>query len=224
MTDVVAPPAERIRVLVADDDRLVRAGIVGILSTAHDIEVTAEAGDGLEAAEAASAHRIDVVLLDIQMPRLDGIGALRGIHRHQPRLPVAMLTTFSDDRLIAESISAGAAGFLLKSDEPQQLIGCVRALAQGGGAFSPRVARWLAARERAAMRSDQEGERIRNLLTPRQLQLLALVGEGHSNAQIADRMHLSEGTVKQYLSALFAVLHIDNRVRAAVLAYRIGLL
>lgn len=224
MTDISAPSVQPTRVLIADDDRLVRAGIVGILSTADDIQVVAEAGDGVEAIEAAAAHRVDVVLLDIQMPRLDGIQALRDIKRRQPLLPVAMLTTFSDDLLISDAVSAGALGFLLKSDDPQQLIGGVRALAHGGGVFSPRVARWLATRERTAMRSDQENQRIRDLLTDRQLELLALVGQGLSNAQIGSQMSLSEGTVKQYLSALFAHLGIDNRVQAAVLAYRSGLL
>lgn len=224
MTDISIPPVQRIRVLIADDDRLVRAGIVGILSTADDIQVVAEAEDGLEATRATTAHQLDVVLLDIQMPRLDGIQALRDIKRHHPRLPVAMLTTFSDDLLISDAVSAGALGFLLKSDDPQQLISSVRALAQGGGAFSPRVARWLATRERTAIRSDRQNQRIRDLLTARQLELLALVGQGLSNAQIASQLHLSEGTVKQYLSALFTLLNIDNRVHAAVLAYRIGVL
>ena len=224
MTDISLPSAQPIRVLIADDDRLVRAGVVGILSTADDIQVVAEAEDGLEATNAANAHRLDVVLLDIQMPRLDGIQALRDIKHHQPHLPVAMLTTFSDELFISDAVSAGALGFLLKSDDPQQLIGSVRALAQGGGAFSPRVARWLATRERTEMRSDQQNQRIRDLLTARQMELLALVGQGLSNAQIASQMHLSEGTVKQYLSALFTLLNIDNRVHAAVLAYRMGLL
>ncbi|MFC9976589.1 response regulator [Spirillospora sp. NPDC127200] len=224
MSAVDTTSARPIRVLVADDDRLVRAGIVAILSTAADIQVTAEAGDGVEAAKFATAQRIDVALLDIQMPRLDGIGALRDIRRNQPDLPVAMLTTFSDDHLIAEAVGAGAVGFLLKSDHPRQLINGVTALAQGGGAFSPPIARWPATRQRAATQSDHESRRVGELLTPRQQQLLALVGQGLSNAQIADRMHLSEGTVKQYLSALFAAVHLDNRVHAAVLAYRIGLL
>ena len=218
------PPHHPVRVLIADDDHLVRAGVVGILSTADDIRVVAEAQDGLEATSAAGAHRLDVVLLDIQMPRLDGIQALRSIRRNQPHLAVAMLTTFSDDLLISDAVSAGALGFLLKSDDPQQLISGVRALAHGGGAFSPRVARWLATRERTAMRADQENRRIRDLLSPRQVELLTLVGQGLSNAQIAAQTHLSEGTVKQYLSALFTLLEIDNRVHAAVLAYRAGLL
>lgn len=224
MTDAPAPPGDRIRVLIADDDHLVRAGIAGILDTADDITVVAQANDGLEASELAASHRIDVALLDIQMPRLDGIGALRTMRLAHPQLPIAMLTTFSDDRLVADAIGAGALGFLIKSDDPELLISGVRALAGGGGAFSPSIARWLATREREAMRSGADHDRVAQALTPRQLELLALVGRGLSNAQIADRVHLSEGTVKQYLSALFATLHLDNRVHAAVLAYRIGLL
>lgn len=212
------------RILVADDDHLVRAGIVGILGSADDLDVVAQASDGQEAIELAHAHRIDVVLLDIQMPRLNGIEALRGIHRLRPELPAAMLTTFSDEHLIADALGAGALGFLLKSDEPEQLISGVRALAGGGGAFSPRVARWLAGREHTAHTRDAEQRRLREKLSARQLELLMNVGRGLSNAQIAAVMHLSEGTVKQYLSQLFTALGIENRVQAAVLAHRSGLL
>lgn len=216
--------SDRIRVLLADDDHLVRAGIVAILSTAPDIDIIAEASNGTEAIRTASLHRLDVALLDIQMPRLDGIQALREIHRHQPELPIAMLTTFSDDHFIADAISAGALGFLLKADEPAQLISNVRALAQGGGAFSPRVARWLATRERVGLRSDHVKAQMADLLTPRQIELLKHIGHGLTNPQIARTMHLSEGTVKQYVSALFDALGVDNRVHAAVIAYRVGLL
>lgn len=212
-----------IRVLLADDDHLVRAGIAGLLATAPDIEVIAEAADGDEAIRAATAHRIDVALLDIQMPRLNGIEAMREIQQLQPTLPIAMLTTFSDDHLIAEAVSAGALGFLLKSDEPAQLISSVRALARGGGAFSPRVARWLATREQTHLRAEQVKTRITELLSERQLELLAHIGHGLSNSQIAQTMHLSEGTVKQYVSVLFDVLGVENRVQAALIAFRAGL-
>src|SRR5690625_4349440 len=126
----------QIRVLIADDDHLVRTGIAAILASATDLDIIAFASNGREAVNAAATHRVDVALLDIQMPRLDGIGALREIRHRQPELPIAMLTTFSDDHLIADAINAGALGFLLKSDEPQQLIAGVRALAHGGGARS----------------------------------------------------------------------------------------
>jgi DNA-binding NarL/FixJ family response regulator len=169
-------------------------------------------------------HRIDVALLDIQMPRLDGIQALREIHVRQPDLPIAMLTTFSDDHLISDALGAGALGFLLKSDDPQQLISSVRGLAQGGGAFSPRVARWLAARERAAHRTEAAHNELTSALTPRQIELLTHIGRGLSNAQIAQAMHLSEGTVKQYVSQVLDILDVNSRVHAAVAAYRSGLL
>ncbi|HEY4536739.1 MAG TPA: response regulator transcription factor [Enteractinococcus sp.] len=220
MTD---KPSRPIRVLLADDDHLVRAGIAGLLATAPDIEVIAEAPDGNEALRAAAAHRIDVALLDIQMPRLNGIEAMHAIRQLQPDLPVAMLTTFSDDHLIAEAVSAGALGFLLKSDEPTQLINSVRALARGGGAFSPRVARWLAAREQTHSRAEQMKTRVTELLSERQLELLSHIGHGLSNSQIAQIMHLSEGTVKQYVSILLNTLGVENRVQAALIAFRAGL-
>lgn len=217
MTDTV------LRVLIADDDPLVRTGIAGILSTAADIVVTAQAADGREALDLAGRHRLDAVLLDIQMPRLDGIGALSELGRSHPELPVAMLTTFSDEHFVAGAIREGARGFLLKSDDPHDLMSSVRALAAGGGAFSPRVARWLAERARSASRHAADSAAVHDL-SPRQIELLTHVGRGESNAQIARAMHLSEGTVKQYLSAIFTELGIDNRVHAAILAYQAGLL
>lgn len=219
--DAVATP---IRVLIADDDHLVRAGVAAILASAPDIRIVGQVSDGRQAIESVAAHRLDVVLLDIQMPRLDGIRALREIRSTQPDLPIAMLTTFSDDHLIADAIGAGALGFLLKSDEPHQLIGSVRALAQGGGAFSPRVARWLASRERLNSRAEAARQDLTATLTPRQAELLVLIGQGLSNAQVASELHLSEGTVKQYVSQLFIALGVSNRVHAAVIAYRSGLL
>ena len=212
-----------VRVLLADDDRLVRAGIAGILTTDASVEVVAEADDGAAAVEALRAHRADVVLLDIQMPGIGGIEALRTIRRQQPQLPIAMLTTFSDEGLIADAIGAGAVGFLLKSGETQHLIAAVHALAAGGGSFSPRVARWLARREQAVQRQRGGTQDLVATLTPRQLDLLREVGHGRSNGEIARALHLSEGTVKQYLSALFVELGVDNRVQAAVIAYRAGL-
>ncbi|WP_104190481.1 response regulator transcription factor [Cryobacterium sp. Y82] len=214
-----------IRVLLADDDQLVRAGIAGILSTAPDIVITAEASDGTEALELARRHSLDVVVLDIQMPRLDGIRTLEQLRREQPHVPVAMLTTFSDEAYIAEAITLGALGFFLKSDDPRHLIGGVRALAGGGAAFSPRVGRWLVRQETGARfgRSTRAQSTVREL-THRQRELLAGIGRGQSNAQIAKSLHLSEGTVKQYLSVLFTALGAENRVQAAIIAYEAELL
>ncbi|WP_374209736.1 response regulator [Glycomyces sp. TRM65418] len=217
-------PEGPVRVLLADDDRLVRAGIAGILSTAAGIEVTAQASDGIEAVDLARRHLLDVILLDVQMPRLDGIRALERLQEQEVAAPVAMLTTFSDEGYIADAIRFGALGFFLKSDDPHHLIAGVRALAGGGAAFSPRVGRWLLRRQ-ARTRFDRSA-RARALvadLTPRQREVLAGVGKGQSNAQIARSLHLSEGTVKQYLSALFTALGTENRVQAALIAYEAGL-
>lgn len=225
MSEPTEPRSEGpVRVLLADDDRLVRAGIAGILATADGIEVTAQADDGAAALDLARGRLLDVVLLDIQMPRLDGIRTLERLQRTGTGTPVAMLTTFSDEHYIAEAIRLGALGFFLKSDDPHHLIAGVRALAGGGAAFSPRVARWLIRRQ-APARVDRS-LRARALvegLTARQREVLAGVGQGLSNAQIAAALHLSEGTVKQYLSALFTALGTENRVQAALIAYEAGL-
>ena len=218
-------PDHPIRLLLADDDQLVRSGIAAILQSVPDITVTAEAGNGVQAVEQAARLRLDVVLLDIRMPLCDGIRALELLRRDQPHLPVAMLTTFSDENLIAAAIELGCLGFFLKSDDPQQLISGVRALAQGGAAFSPRVARWLVRPEvRASYRRTNQARESLQQLTSRQRALLAELAEGRSNAQIAATLNLSQGTVKQYLSALFDTLGIDNRVQAALLAHRVGLI
>lgn len=222
------PPAPQrdgpVRVLLADDDRLVRAGIAGILATAPDIEVTAEAPDGLEAVDAARRHLLDLILLDIQMPRLDGIRTLERLQTDAPGTPVAMLTTFSDEAYIADAVRLGALGFFLKSDDPQHLIAGVRAIAGGGAAFSPRVGRWLIRRRtRTHLDRAARAQAMVRELTPRQRELLTGVGKGQSNAQIAKSLHLSEGTVKQYLSALFTALGTENRVQAALIAFEAGL-
>lgn len=215
----------RTRILLADDDALVRGGIAAILASDPGVEVVAEAADGAQALDLLDAHRVDVALLDIQMPRLDGIATLERVRQRWPALPVAMLTTFSDERYIARAVSAGALGFLLKSDDPAHLVSGVRALASGGAWFSPAVGRWLVRREAGVRnaRSVRAREVVADL-TERQRELLVEIGGGASNAQVARRLHLSEGTVKQYVSALLAALGVDNRVQAAILAHEAGLL
>ncbi|GAB3274647.1 response regulator transcription factor [Kineosporia babensis] len=212
-----------IRVLLADDDQLVRAGIAGILETADDIEVVAQADDGGAAVELARRIRLDVVLLDIRMPRVDGLRALERIQKERPDLPAAMLTTFSDEHLIEAAVALGCLGFVLKSDDPKNLISAVRALAAGGAAFSPAVGRWLVRPQaRAAYRRSAQAREAVAALSPRQRDLLAQLSTGRSNAQIAQALSLTPGTVKQYLSTLFDVLGIDNRVQAALIAYEAG--
>ncbi|MFC4057616.1 response regulator [Planomonospora corallina] len=214
-----------IRVLLADDEAMIRAGVRAILAADPEIEVVAEAGDGREAVEGALAHRPDVVLLDIRMPRLDGLAALAELRRAVPGTAVLMLTTFGEDGYIARALAEGAAGFLLKSGDPRELLAGIRAAAEGAAYLSPRVARRVItelAGDRMA-RAAAARDRVA-VLTPREREVLALLGAGLSNAQIARRLHLVEGTVKAHVSAILTRLGARNRVQAAIRAYEAGLL
>lgn len=213
-----------IRVLLADDEAMIRAGVRAILSTAEDIEVVAEASDGREAVDLALKHRPDVCLLDIRMPRLDGLQAAAELHKAAPATAVAMLTTFSEDEYIASALGSGAAGFLLKSGNPRELIAGVQAVAEGGAYLSPSIARRVISRLGAGQLGKQATARARiEELTAREREVLALVGAGLSNAEIAGRLHVVEGTVKAYVSQVLARLGFKNRVQAAILAYEAGL-
>ncbi|MEV4813239.1 response regulator transcription factor [Micromonospora avicenniae] len=222
MTPDVAGAAP-VRVVVADDEAMIRAGVRAILTTDPTIEVVAEAGDGRAAVELVRAHRPQVVLLDIRMPKLDGLSAAAEIRRLVPQTAAVMLTTFGEDDHIARALGHGASGFLLKAGDPRELIAGVHAVADGGAYLSPRVARRVielgggrlarrpAARDRTAA------------LTEREREVLGLVGAGLSNAEIARRLHLVEGTVKTYLTSIFTRLEVRNRVQAAIIAYEAGL-
>lgn len=224
MTGQAPDGQEAARLLVVDDDALVRAGLVSILQTDPALRVVAEAADGHQALATARAHRLDLVLLDIRMPGLDGLRTLERLRAELPDLPVAMLTTFADEDYISEAVGIGAMGFLLKSDEPRELITMARAIAAGGAAFSPRVARWLVRAEATARM--ERGRTARTAvadLTQRQREVLTVLATGASNAEIARALHLSDGTVKQYLKGLFDRLGVTNRVQAAIIAHEAGI-
>lgn len=210
--------------LLADDEVLVRAGVRAILGAAPDIEVVAEAGNGRAALELARTHRPDVALLDIRMPLLDGLSAAAELRRAAPDVAVVMLTTFSEDEYIARALDGGASGFLLKSGDPYELMAAVRAVHGGAAFLSPQIAHRVIQQVSGGRMSRQSAAKERiAVLTPREREVLALVGAGLSNAEIGGRLFLVEGTVKAYVSAVLGRLDLKNRVQAAVLAYEAGL-
>jgi DNA-binding NarL/FixJ family response regulator len=213
-----------IRVLLADDEALVRAGVRAILGTDPDIEVVAEAANGREALDRVHRHRPDVALLDVRMPGLDGLAAAAEILREAPATRVIILTTFGEDDYIARALGDGASGFLLKSGDPRELIAGVHAVADGGAYLAPQVAgRVLATLRGERMTRGVTARAQVAQLTGRERDVLALVGAGHSNAEIARRLHLVEGTVKGHVSAILTRLELRNRVQAAVLAHEAGI-
>lgn len=212
-----------IRVLVADDEPLIRAGIRMILGSADDIEVVAEASDGREALDLARAHRVDVVLLDIQMPVMDGLTALGELARVAPGARAIVLTTFGERENVLRAVTEGGAGFLLKDTAPGELIQAVRAAAGGNAFLSPAATRHIvdslvAGRGSSAATRAAQARRRLEVLTGRELEVLELLGEGLSNADAGARIHMSEATVKTYVSRILAKLGCENRVQAALLA------
>ncbi|MFE1594769.1 response regulator [Nocardia sp. NPDC058705] len=210
-----------IRVLLADDEPLIRAGVKAILATDPEIEVIAEAGDGCEAVELARHHRPDIALLDIRMPRLDGLGAAAELRASLPSVAVILLTTFDEDDYVDAAMAHGVDGFLLKAADPRELLLGVRAVADGAAYLSPRIARKVIAR--SGNPAPIAARRRVEALTDRERDVLALLGRGLSNADIGRNLFLAEATVKFHVSAILRRLEVDNRVQAAICAYEAGL-
>ncbi|WRZ61886.1 response regulator transcription factor [Streptomyces sp. NBC_01294] len=214
-----------IRVVIADDEPLIRAGIRMILTSAPDIEVVAEAANGREAVELARLHAPGVMLLDIQMPVMDGLTALGELRRAAPEVRALILTTFGEKENVLRALGQGGAGFLLKDSAPGELIGAVRAAAAGDAYLSPGAARHVVdqlASGKAAVRGEEARRQVAEL-SERERGVLALLGEGLSNADAGRRLHMSEATVKTYVSRILAKLDCENRVQAALLARDAGL-
>jgi DNA-binding NarL/FixJ family response regulator len=214
-----------IAVLLVDDEALVRAGLRLILETADDMTVVAEADDGRAAIDAVRRDRPDVVLMDIRMPRLDGLAAMTAIRALDAPPAVVMLTTFDTDDFVFRALEAGATGFLLKDTPPPDLLRAIRLAASGDAMLSPTVTRRVIDRFTAEDRSQRRREALDRLdgLTDREREVLVEIGRGQANADIARTLFMSEATVKSHVSHLFDKLAATNRVQLAIAAFRAGL-
>jgi DNA-binding NarL/FixJ family response regulator len=209
-----------IRVVVADDQALVRAGVRMMLEAAGDMEVCGEAADGAEAVRLATMHRPDVLLMDLRMPRVDGLEATRRILGGDPAARIVVLTTFSDDVNLYAALGAGALGFLVKDDPPDRMVDAVRRAALGEPLLAPSLLRRVVER---ALAAEREAVPLPGNLTEREVQVLTLIGMGLSNAEIGDRLHVGVTTVKSHVAAIMEKLELRNRTQAAVVAHRFGL-
>jgi DNA-binding NarL/FixJ family response regulator len=208
-----------IRVLVADDEPLIAAGVRTVLESAGDIAVVAEAADGRAAVEEAIRHRADVAVIDINMPLLDGLSAVAELGRRAPCVRAVVLTSFGAEPNVVRALESGTAGFVLKNCLPEELIRAVRAAHDGEAYLSPSVTRMVMGMVTAAEpeRRQEAADRLA-VLTAREADVVALVAEGLSNADIGRRLHMSEATIKTYVSRILTKLGCANRVQAAMLA------
>jgi DNA-binding NarL/FixJ family response regulator len=215
----------KVKVLLVDDQALLRAGFRLILETEPDLEVVGEAGDGLAALAAIPALRPDVVLMDIRMPRLDGVEATRRITAADGARPrVLILTTFDLDEYVFDALRAGASGFLLKDTPPEELVHAVRVVASGEALLSPSVTRRLIEEFARQPVSDAPPPSVLSSLTARELEVLRLIARGLTNAEIAAELFVSETTVKTHVGRILDKLQLRDRVQAVVLAYETGLI
>lgn len=211
-----------IRLLIADDQKVVRAGLRALLEDEPDIEVVGEARDGAEAVYLARRNKASIVLMDVRMPRLDGIEATKRLTEDEPTIDVIVVTTFDDDEYVYGALRAGAAGFMLKDAPPEVLIDAIRAVANGHGLIMPEVTRRVIARF-AEVSPDPAREHDLDMLTNRELDVLLQVARGGSNVEIARSLHIEEATVKSHVSNILLKLGLQSRVQAVIFAYETGL-
>ena len=213
---------DRVRVLLVDDDDLMRAGLRSVLSSDDTIEVAGEAGDGGEALDRVRETQPNVVLMDIRMPGVDGISATREVLAGSVDVKVVVLTTFEDDDYIFDALSAGASGFLLKRTKPEELISAIHAVADGDSLLSPSVTRRVIDRMATQPVAGLSGARLEKL-TPREREVLELIGRGLSNREIAESFVIEESTVKTHVKRILMKLRLRDRVQAVIFAYESGL-
>ena len=219
MGDRMAATKETITVLIADDHAVVRIGLRALIETEPGIQVVGEATDGAELLRLARLHQPDVILLDLVMPGIDGLEALGHLMRERPSARVLVLTSFTEDDKLFPAIKSGALGYLLKDSPPHELLGAIRDVAQGASSLHPPIARKVL-RE---LRRPPELPPTSDPLTDREAEVLALLAQGWSNQEIAERLAVRERTVRSHVSSILAKLHLANRTQAALYALRSGL-
>jgi DNA-binding NarL/FixJ family response regulator len=214
--------SDRVRVVLVDDDDLMRAGLRSVLSSDETIEVVGDAGDGREAVTRIRELHPDLVLMDIRMPNLDGISATREVLSAAPDVKVVVLTTFEQDDYIFDALSAGASGFLLKRTQPEELIAAIHTVADGDSLLSPSVTRRVIDRM-ASQPTPVAASRRLDELTPREREVLELIARGLSNREIAEAFVIEESTVKTHVKRILMKLRLRDRVQAVIFAYEHGL-
>jgi DNA-binding NarL/FixJ family response regulator len=212
-----------IRVLLVDDDELMRAGLRAVLSSDARVEVVGEAGNGHAAVQRARALRPDLVLMDVRMPDLDGIAATREVLRTSPEVKVVILTTFEQDDYIFGALNAGASGFLLKRTRPEELLAAIQTVAAGDSLLSPSVTRTVIDRMTRQPTPEIGSGQLLGELTPREREVLELVARGLSNGEIATELVIEESTVKTHVKRILMKLRLRDRIQAVIFAYESGL-
>jgi DNA-binding NarL/FixJ family response regulator len=212
-----------VRVLIVDDDALVRAGLTMILSGAADVDVVGEAADGTEVPAAVARHRPDVVLMDIRMPRVDGLSATEALRQRADAPEVIVLTTFDADEFVLRALRAGASGFLLKDTPPTEILAAVRRVALGEATLSPTVTRQLIAHVAGPQPARAESVHLLDRLSDRERDVALALGQGRSNAEISAELFMSVATVKAHVSRVLTKLDLNNRVQVALLVHDAGL-
>lgn len=216
---------ELIRVLLVDDQRLMRDGLRTLLELERDLKVVGEAEDGETAITLFAELRPDIVLMDIRMPKLNGVEATRRIKADWPDAHVLILTTFDDDEYVFEGLRAGASGYLLKDVSGEELASAIRTVTAGGTLIAPSVARKVVAEfARLTPASPQTAQSLPEPLSEREIDILKVLAQGHTNKEIAERLHLAEGTVKNYVTSILQKIGARDRTQAALRARELGLL